>query len=111
MVKDIAITAPFFPFLKSLKFQDSLVENLQSIILCLFYFHLVVIVDQSKGMLGNFAPQREPYVHSLDEEITPSGVLARGIYSAKLKVSPMCSCYHSTPKCLNHDSHISLSIS
>ncbi|KAJ4728298.1 Rho GDP-dissociation inhibitor 1-like protein [Melia azedarach] len=42
-------------------------------------------VDQSKGMLGNFAPQREPYVHSLDEEITPSGVLARGIYSAKLK--------------------------
>ncbi|XP_044493414.1 rho GDP-dissociation inhibitor 1-like [Mangifera indica] len=42
-------------------------------------------VDQSKGMLGTFAPQREPYVHTLDEEITPSGVLARGIYSAKLK--------------------------
>ncbi|KAL5860013.1 hypothetical protein ACOSQ4_001309 [Xanthoceras sorbifolium] len=42
-------------------------------------------VDQSKGMLGTFAPQREPYVHSLEEETTPSGVLARGIYSAKLK--------------------------
>ncbi|XP_043704819.1 rho GDP-dissociation inhibitor 1-like [Telopea speciosissima] len=42
-------------------------------------------VDQSKGMLGTFAPQKEPYVHSLDEETTPSGVLARGIYSAKLK--------------------------
>lgn len=43
-------------------------------------------VDQSKGMLGTFAPQPEPYVHTLDEETTPSGVLARGIYSAKLKV-------------------------
>ena len=43
-------------------------------------------VDQSKGMLGTFAPQREPYVHTLDEETTPSGVLARGMYTAKLKV-------------------------
>lgn len=43
-------------------------------------------VDQSKGMLGTFAPNREPYVHSLEEETTPSGVLARGLYSAKLKV-------------------------
>ncbi|ESR57017.1 hypothetical protein WN944_016663 [Citrus x changshan-huyou] len=42
-------------------------------------------VDQSKGMLGTFAPQREPYVHTLEEETTPSGVLARGLYSAKLK--------------------------
>ncbi|KAF2314725.1 hypothetical protein GH714_030186 [Hevea brasiliensis] len=45
-------------------------------------------VDQSKGMLGTFAPQREPYVHTLEEETTPSGALARGIYSAKLKVHP-----------------------
>ncbi|GAV81799.1 Rho_GDI domain-containing protein [Cephalotus follicularis] len=44
-------------------------------------------VDQRKGMLGTFAPRREPYVHTLDEETTPSGVLARGIYSAKLKVT------------------------
>ncbi|GMJ09055.1 SUPERCENTIPEDE1 [Hibiscus trionum] len=42
-------------------------------------------VDQNKGMLGTFAPQREPYEHILDEETTPSGVLARGIYSANLK--------------------------
>lgn len=45
-----------------------------------------VSVDQSNGMLGTFAPQREPYVCTLDEEITPAGVLARGVYSAKLKV-------------------------
>ncbi|KAF5482455.1 hypothetical protein F2P56_003025 [Juglans regia] len=44
-----------------------------------------VQVDQSEGMLGTFAPQPEPYVHTLDEETTPSGVLARGTYSAKLK--------------------------
>uniref|UniRef100_A0A5B7B081 Rho GDP-dissociation inhibitor 1-like n=1 Tax=Davidia involucrata TaxID=16924 RepID=A0A5B7B081_DAVIN len=42
-------------------------------------------VDQSKGMLGTFAPHREPYVHTLEEETTPSGVLARGTYSARLK--------------------------
>ncbi|XP_024019172.1 rho GDP-dissociation inhibitor 1 [Morus notabilis] len=44
-----------------------------------------VQVDQSKGMLGTFAPNQEPYAHALEEETTPSGVLARGIYSAKLK--------------------------
>ncbi|KAL8513805.1 hypothetical protein ACS0TY_013060 [Phlomoides rotata] len=43
-------------------------------------------VDQSSGMLGTFAPQKEPpYVHILEEETTPSGVLARGVYTAKLK--------------------------
>ncbi|KAL0437348.1 UNVERIFIED_CONTAM: Rho GDP-dissociation inhibitor 1 [Sesamum radiatum] len=42
-------------------------------------------VDQSRGMLGTFAPQREPYVYALEEETTPSGVLARGVYTAKLK--------------------------
>ncbi|KAG6469554.1 rho GDP-dissociation inhibitor 1-like [Zingiber officinale] len=42
-------------------------------------------VDQSKEMLGMFAPQCDPYEHLLEEETTPSGVLARGIYSAKLK--------------------------
>ncbi|CAN6486205.1 unnamed protein product [Victoria cruziana] len=42
-------------------------------------------VDQSKGMLGTFAPQQEPYIHMLEEEMTPSGVMARGIYMAKLK--------------------------
>ncbi|XP_058094757.1 rho GDP-dissociation inhibitor 1-like isoform X1 [Magnolia sinica] len=42
-------------------------------------------VDQCKGMLGTFAPQRDPYIHTLEEETTPSGLLARGIYVAKLK--------------------------
>ncbi|RRT56273.1 hypothetical protein B296_00033184 [Ensete ventricosum] len=46
---------------------------------------LVVTVDQNKGMLGAFAPQRDPHELLLEEETTPSGVLARGIYSAKLK--------------------------
>ncbi|KAH7691600.1 Rho GDP-dissociation inhibitor protein [Dioscorea alata] len=44
-----------------------------------------VRVDETKGMLGTFAPQQEIYVHTLEEETTPSGILARGIYSAKLK--------------------------
>lgn len=43
-------------------------------------------VDRSCGMLGTFAPRKEPYVHTLEEETTPSGVLARGVYTAKLKV-------------------------
>ncbi|XP_042513896.1 rho GDP-dissociation inhibitor 1-like isoform X2 [Macadamia integrifolia] len=42
-------------------------------------------VEQRKGMLGTFAPQKEPYVETLKEETTPSGELARGVYSAKLK--------------------------
>lgn len=44
-----------------------------------------VQVDQSDGMLGTFGPREEPYVHLLDEETTPSGALARGVYSAKLR--------------------------
>lgn len=46
----------------------------------------VFSVDESKGMLGTFAPQKEPYVYALKEDTTPSGALARGVYSAKLKV-------------------------
>ncbi|XP_057535748.1 rho GDP-dissociation inhibitor 1-like isoform X1 [Amaranthus tricolor] len=42
-------------------------------------------VDQRDGMLGTFAPQQEPYVHLLEEETTPSGALARGVYAAKLR--------------------------
>ncbi|KAG7036302.1 Rho GDP-dissociation inhibitor 1, partial [Cucurbita argyrosperma subsp. argyrosperma] len=44
-----------------------------------------LLVDRTHGMLGTFAPQREQYVETLEEETTPSGVLARGNYSAKLK--------------------------
>lgn len=38
-------------------------------------------------MLGTFAPQKDAYVETLEEETTPSGILARGIYTAKLRVS------------------------
>lgn len=42
-------------------------------------------VDNSKEMLGTFSPQAEPYTHVMPEEVTPSGFLARGNYSAKTK--------------------------
>ncbi|KAL5990408.1 hypothetical protein ACLOJK_011308 [Asimina triloba] len=53
-------------------------------------FFSVMEVDRSKGMVGTFAPQREPYTHVLEEETTPSGLLARGVYLAKLKVRHLC---------------------
>lgn len=43
-------------------------------------------VDQTKVMLGTFGPQREPYVQVMNEETTPSGMLARGSYTARTKV-------------------------
>ncbi|KAH7351521.1 hypothetical protein KP509_19G001300 [Ceratopteris richardii] len=42
-------------------------------------------VDETRIMLGTFSPRMEPYVHVLDEERTPSGIVAQGIYSAKTK--------------------------
>nr|GEX96074.1 Rho GDP-dissociation inhibitor 1-like [Tanacetum cinerariifolium] len=42
-------------------------------------------VDSSKEMLGTFGPQAEPYIHAMPEEVTPSGMFARGNYSAKTK--------------------------
>ncbi|KAJ9551265.1 hypothetical protein OSB04_015310 [Centaurea solstitialis] len=42
-------------------------------------------VDSSKEMLGTFSPQAEPYTHIMPEEVTPSGMFARGNYSAKTK--------------------------
>ncbi|KAL0306308.1 UNVERIFIED_CONTAM: Rho GDP-dissociation inhibitor 1 [Sesamum radiatum] len=42
-------------------------------------------VDSAKEMLGTFSPQVEPYVHEMAEETTPSGMFARGSYSAKSK--------------------------
>ncbi|XWS76214.1 hypothetical protein CRYUN_Cryun01aG0156600 [Craigia yunnanensis] len=69
--------------------RNGLVLVLHNIVSGLTYSNTVwkagLQVDQNNGMLGTFAPQREPYVHILDEETTPSGVLARGIFSAKLK--------------------------
>ncbi|KAK4770224.1 hypothetical protein SAY87_030756 [Trapa incisa] len=42
-------------------------------------------VDNTREMLGTFSPQLEPYTHVTHEEITPSGILARGSYSARSK--------------------------
>ncbi|XP_047331391.1 rho GDP-dissociation inhibitor 1-like [Impatiens glandulifera] len=42
-------------------------------------------VDSSKEMLGTFSPQPDPYTHQMPEEIAPSGMFARGTYSAKTK--------------------------
>ncbi|PIN07158.1 Rho GDP-dissociation inhibitor [Handroanthus impetiginosus] len=42
-------------------------------------------VDSSKQMLGTFSPQAEPYTHEMPEETTPSGIFARGTYSARTK--------------------------
>ncbi|XP_059439603.1 rho GDP-dissociation inhibitor 1-like isoform X2 [Corylus avellana] len=41
-------------------------------------------VDSSKEMLGTFSPQAEPYTHEMPEETTPSGIFARGSYSARI---------------------------
>ncbi|PIN21322.1 Rho GDP-dissociation inhibitor [Handroanthus impetiginosus] len=40
-------------------------------------------VDNTKEMIGTFSPQAEPYTHEMPEETTPSGIFARGSYSAK----------------------------
>nr|GEX47707.1 Rho GDP-dissociation inhibitor 1-like [Tanacetum cinerariifolium] len=42
-------------------------------------------VDRTKEMIGTFSPQHELYTHEIPEDTTPSGMLARGSYSAKTK--------------------------
>ncbi|XP_039020103.1 rho GDP-dissociation inhibitor 1-like [Hibiscus syriacus] len=44
-----------------------------------------VKVDSSKEMMGTFSPKAEPYTHEICEETTPSGMFARGNYSARSK--------------------------
>ncbi|XVF28001.1 hypothetical protein REPUB_Repub14bG0158200 [Reevesia pubescens] len=44
-----------------------------------------VKVDSTKEMIGTFSPQAEPYTHEITEETTPSGIFARGAYSARTK--------------------------
>ncbi|XP_022716197.1 rho GDP-dissociation inhibitor 1-like isoform X1 [Durio zibethinus] len=44
-----------------------------------------VKVDSTKEMIGTFSPQAEPFTHEICEETTPSGMFARGNYSAKSK--------------------------
>ncbi|WOL19469.1 rho GDP-dissociation inhibitor 1-like isoform X2 [Canna indica] len=42
-------------------------------------------VDKTKEMLGTFSPQVENYAYETSEEHTPSGIFARGSYSARTK--------------------------
>ncbi|XP_062232363.1 rho GDP-dissociation inhibitor 1-like [Phragmites australis] len=53
------------------------------------YTHTVwktgVRVENQKVMLGTFSPQQESYTYEAEEDTTPSGIFARGSYSAKLK--------------------------
>ncbi|KAJ4826484.1 Rab GDP dissociation inhibitor alpha [Turnera subulata] len=42
-----------------------------------------VKVDSTKEMIGTFSPQLEHYTHEIPEETTPSGMFARGSYTAK----------------------------
>lgn len=42
-------------------------------------------VDSTKHMIGTFSPQLEPYTHEMPEETTPSGIFARGSYTARSK--------------------------
>ncbi|KDP37766.1 hypothetical protein JCGZ_06445 [Jatropha curcas] len=44
-----------------------------------------VKVDSTKEMLGTFSPQAETYTHEMAEDTTPSGMFARGSYTAKSK--------------------------
>ncbi|KAJ0987007.1 hypothetical protein J5N97_005363 [Dioscorea zingiberensis] len=44
-----------------------------------------VKVDSTKEMLGTFSPQDEPYICEVPEDTTPSGIFARGSYSARTK--------------------------
>lgn len=40
-------------------------------------------VHKRRMMLGAYGPQAEPYTFTTEEEVTPSGMLARGHYTAK----------------------------
>nr|DAD43502.1 TPA_asm: hypothetical protein HUJ06_001732 [Nelumbo nucifera] len=61
-------------------------------------------VVNTRIMLGTYSPQNEPYTLELEEETTPSGMFARGTYSARTKVnivnqinySPYISCFLKT---------------
>ncbi|KAF6161940.1 hypothetical protein GIB67_014142 [Kingdonia uniflora] len=70
----------------SLKFSFQVTNNIVS---GLKYTNTVwktgVKVENTKEMLGTFSPQDEPYTHEMPEETTPSGIFARGSYSAKTK--------------------------
>ncbi|KAJ8634396.1 hypothetical protein MRB53_027732 [Persea americana] len=95
---DMVIPVPFVPNSKGyafalkdgsryrLKFTFNVSNNIVS---GLRYTNTVwktgVKVENTKVMLGTFSPQQEPYTYELEEETTPSGLFARGSYSAKTK--------------------------
>ncbi|KAL1805900.1 hypothetical protein ACET3Z_028968 [Daucus carota] len=70
----------------SLKFEFKVCNNIVS---GLKYHNTVwktgLKVDRTKEMIGTFSPQQEPYTHEMHEETTPSGMFARGSYTAKSK--------------------------
>lgn len=70
----------------SLKFCFSVLDNIVS---GLTYINTVwksgVRVDNTRVMLGTFSPQQEPCTYVTKEETTPSGILARGYYTARTK--------------------------
>ncbi|KAL5212137.1 hypothetical protein ABZP36_022984 [Zizania latifolia] len=72
--------------LYKLKFTFSVSDNIVS---GLRYTNAVwktgIKVDSHKEMLGTFSPQPEPYTYVTPEETTPSGMFARGHYSARTK--------------------------
>ncbi|ERN18325.1 hypothetical protein AMTR_s00055p00186940 [Amborella trichopoda] len=45
-----------------------------------------VKVDSTKLMMGAFGPHQQPYTLEMAEEITPSGIFARGSYSARTRI-------------------------
>lgn len=70
----------------SLKFCFSVLDNIVS---GLTYINTVwksgVRVDNTRVMLGTFSPKQEPCTYVTKEETTPSGILARGYYTARTK--------------------------
>ncbi|KAJ6329508.1 hypothetical protein OIU77_011059 [Salix suchowensis] len=70
----------------SLKFSFQVCNNIVS---GLKYTNTVwktgVKVDSTKEMLGTYSPQPEAYTHVNPAETTPSGMFARGSYSARSK--------------------------
>lgn len=58
----------------------------------IFFLRITVSVDNTKEMLGTFSPQSEPYSFEMPEDTTPSGIFARGSYSARSKVSQLPFC-------------------
>jgi Rho GDP-dissociation inhibitor len=72
------------PPINQLKFIFTVRSNIVSGLTCInTVWKAGIMVQEMRSMLGTFAPQQEPYVHILAEQLTPSWVLARGPYSAR----------------------------